>query len=366
MTEKETFPSLTGLRFVLALWISVYHLIKLYGPPSLAHEWFVELGNARVDIFFCLSGFVLAHVYAQGSRFDYRSFLVARAARLYPLHLLGLSVLLAAVVAAFAMGRQEEAAAYTPLGLIANLLMLQAWGVPGAAQWNFPTWTLSAETFAYVLFPLFIAVGARLKRRPEVMILIALALTGLGDLLWMLFSPSPLAAASQVLGVARGALVFSVGFSARALFGEARLSPLQAASVAFSGALLAGAAAVQHWPLFVIAAGGAALIVGLAAIDHAGVKTPLASPVMQTLGNWSYALFVLHVPTYIILTRVFSKLGWSGQLGWVSGGVMVAVALAASWPAHVLLEEPVRHAIRRTFGARRPKPIAAAQAANLG
>jgi peptidoglycan/LPS O-acetylase OafA/YrhL len=90
MAEREVFPSLTGLRFGRALWIALYHLVLLYGDAASAHQPWIAVGSARVDIFFVLSGFVLAHVYAvrTGGKFAFDTFFAARIARLYPLHLL--------------------------------------------------------------------------------------------------------------------------------------------------------------------------------------------------------------------------------------------------------------------------------------
>ncbi len=58
--------------------------------PALGFSPIIERSRLAVDAFFMLSGFILAHVYgpsfADGT-FRYRRFIVARLARLYPLHL---------------------------------------------------------------------------------------------------------------------------------------------------------------------------------------------------------------------------------------------------------------------------------------
>lgn len=344
---REAFPSLTGLRFVLALWIAVYHLVRFYGPPGLAEAWWIKLGDARVDVFFALSGFVLAHVYAaEATRFDAKAFFAARIARLYPLHLLGLGVLLVAVAGAAALGRGDEAGGYSPLGFVANLLMLQAWGVPGAAQWNFPVWTLSAETFSYLLFPLAVAAAPRLRRRPFTAWAAGLAVTMALGAFWPLLDTGPLAEATQTFGAVRGALEFFVGVAARLAFARTQFSAPTGLALAVAGAAVTAIGAVADMDLWVVAAGASLLVFAVAGLDRAGAASPLAHPAMQELGRWSYALFALHIPLFVIMTHALRVAGVEGPVSAPVGAAIVAVALAVAAFAHHFVEEPARRAIR--------------------
>jgi peptidoglycan/LPS O-acetylase OafA/YrhL len=360
MREHETFPSLTGLRFILAAWISVYHLSAMYGPPGVAEFPLLAVGNARVDIFFVLSGFVLAHVYAvrpkaQAGGFDFGAFMIARIARLYPLHLLALGILGVAVAAATLLGRTKEAAQFTLEGLVANLFMLQATAFPKAAAWNFPAWTLSAEAFGYLLFPLFIGLGTLLRGRALAFWALGLLITAGVGLVWPLKGDGPLSEATQIWGIGRGALCMLVGVGARYAFETVRLGLAQAVALTGAGALLVGGAAIAGFDLWLVAMGASILIFGIAAIDRTGAPTPLSHPVMVRLGTWSYALFILHVPLFIIMERGLGLLGWDGVLNPIMVGVFLGVVLAVSWPAHVLFEEPARRAIRGIYKKRERK-----------
>ena len=158
--------SLTPLRGIAALWVVLYHYAVLY-LPSLHPENYTQLldkGYLAVDLFFILSGFVLAHVYhdafvrAAGACFW--KFLFARIARLYPLHLFVLSLFVATEIA-------DRAAQYAETGnfeliplegaqsftaFIANLFMLQ--GLKASElSWNYPAWSISVEFMAYLAFP---------------------------------------------------------------------------------------------------------------------------------------------------------------------------------------------------------------------
>ena len=58
---------LTGIRLVAAVWVLLYHsqsqldTIGLLSIPVLPE--FIQIGRLGVDLFFALSGFILAHTY---------------------------------------------------------------------------------------------------------------------------------------------------------------------------------------------------------------------------------------------------------------------------------------------------------------
>jgi peptidoglycan/LPS O-acetylase OafA/YrhL len=164
---KSQLPSLTSFRGIAALWVVLYHYTAVYfyqlNPSNYTH--LVEKGYLAVDLFFMLSGFVLTHVYRRafsspGIAESYRGFLLARVARLYPLHIV---ILLLFVATAFtsqlmafaATGRFQSVPLQGPQSLtafIANLFMLQ--GLEASRlSWNYPSWSISIEFVAYLLFP---------------------------------------------------------------------------------------------------------------------------------------------------------------------------------------------------------------------
>ena len=85
-TTRKDIAALTSLRGIAALTVLIFH----------TNTWNFR-GYLGVDLFFLLSGFVLAYVYGQMelSRQTYCSFLKARLARVYPVHLLILVLILA-------------------------------------------------------------------------------------------------------------------------------------------------------------------------------------------------------------------------------------------------------------------------------
>src|SRR6185369_13537364 len=99
--RSRHLPALTGLRFLLALWVILHHLT---GPDQMLTAAALRLpspvfalirgGYLAVTTFFVLSGFVLARTYAT-TRWTPKSLLnygAGRLARVYPVYALSLAV----------------------------------------------------------------------------------------------------------------------------------------------------------------------------------------------------------------------------------------------------------------------------------
>ena len=170
-TLPGSLPGLTGLRGLAALWVVLYHYCSIYLPAldGKLLGGLISRGYLAVDLFFLLSGFVLAHVYSdaadnKGPGF-FRSFMRARVARIYPLHLLVLALFVAMAIGVRAVHYVQDGS-YNPLPLSgarslealgANLVMLQGLHA-SVLSWNYPAWSISVEFAAYLAFPLAIGV----------------------------------------------------------------------------------------------------------------------------------------------------------------------------------------------------------------
>jgi len=158
------FDALTGLRALAALGVLFCHFSEIDPVHNVYFNWgFLDPllihGAVGVDVFFVLSGFILTYVYrgkfsSQLKAADFIDFMKYRFARLYPVHI----VTTLAMLGVFLVGRRlgtlpQHTQAFTPLSAIANLTMTHAWFPPYVAAMNGPAWSISAEWFAYLLFP---------------------------------------------------------------------------------------------------------------------------------------------------------------------------------------------------------------------
>ena len=165
---------LTGIRLVAAVWVLLYHsqgpldAIGVLSIPVLPD--FIRVGRLGVDLFFALSGFILAHTYLSslGERLKVDKsvkFLWLRLARIYPVHLV---MLLVAGFAVFAQsivtGEELDRSWLNPWDFIKNLLLIQEWGSDPQRGWNFVAWSLSMEWLAYLIFPFMALVLWRMHK----------------------------------------------------------------------------------------------------------------------------------------------------------------------------------------------------------
>jgi peptidoglycan/LPS O-acetylase OafA/YrhL len=178
-------PSLTALRGLAALWVVLFHYTALYFPrlDITGHSSLIGKGYLAVDLFFMLSGFVMTHVYYRAFcasvKENYRSFLVARIARLYPLHVVVLllfvaTALLASLLAYVSTGTAEGIPLTGTRSLaaaIANLFMLQGLSAEHLS-WNYPSWSISVEFMAYLAFPLILPMVWRASGRVKFLLLL--------------------------------------------------------------------------------------------------------------------------------------------------------------------------------------------------
>ncbi|MFE6054815.1 acyltransferase family protein [Kitasatospora sp. NPDC056446] len=292
-------PSLTGLRFWAALLVVLYHLSRKVGelPVLSPLAWY---GRSGVTLFFVLSGFVLAWTYRSGP-VPAAVFARRRFARIWPLHLL---------TTVLSLGADAAIGAAVPVvAALWSLVLVHPWAPSTVYGGNPASWSLGAEAWFYLLFPVLLRVLAP-RRRAWLPLAVLCAL--LGPALWAagallpadpvlrnwLLGYLPLTRTPQfVLGVV-------VGLAARdGLLPRLRLAPAAAAVVLWHLALVPWHAAVPDalWygpydasqsvpaPLF------AALLVAAAQRDAAGTAPRLlAGRTAVRLGEWSYAWYLVH------------------------------------------------------------------------
>ena len=168
---RVQLPALTGLRALAAVWVVLFHYkndLFLLVPGSIVLLPFIRKGYFAVDLFFVLSGFILGYTYFEkyrGTRREYAEFLSHRLARIYPVHLFTLAVLSAMLLGAHVIHATISDSRYDPVSFVYNLLLIHSWGLEDWNTWNQPSWSLSAEWFAYVfVFPLAWVILRRVSK----------------------------------------------------------------------------------------------------------------------------------------------------------------------------------------------------------
>ena len=335
---------LTGLRIAAALWVLVYHFRDHLGL-DVDRLGLVARGYLGVDLFFILSGFILSHVYlrrfAEG-RFHYGSFLWARLSRIYPVHLVTLAATIVIWLAAMKMGATFSPVAFDPGVLPQHLLLIHAWGTTPTVQWNFPSWSISAEWFAYLTFPVAAALVLAFRRRPLTGVAVAMALFSIMALT-AAFLGLPLPEITR-LGVIRVVPAFLTG---AALYGLGQRIALPRRG-ALAGLLVATAwivvASSFRAPDLVIWPAFALLILSLAEASKTAPRGLLGAAPLVYLGEVSFAIYMTHLPVDIAYFHALDRLapGITGPAAWLAWSGVFVVTLLASIAVYHLVERPAR------------------------
>jgi peptidoglycan/LPS O-acetylase OafA/YrhL len=208
--DRGRFDVLDSWRGVAACMVALSHFAV---ATHVVGSAFVNGCYLFVDFFFVLSGFVIAANYEQRflDGFGLTRFMVLRWGRLYPLHAAVLFVYIAYKLLQLAVPSLASPAnppfstpgeSLQTIGL--NLLLMQGLGIYDASTWNVPSWSISTEFFAYLVFAALLIL---MRRRLWIALAAAVVV---GPLILALFSSRYMDAASD-LGLVRCLYGFAAG-----------------------------------------------------------------------------------------------------------------------------------------------------------
>jgi peptidoglycan/LPS O-acetylase OafA/YrhL len=363
----QNLKPLTAMRFFAAMWVVAYHFTPSLGlgMPAL-----IGKGYLGVELFFVLSGFILSHVYMDafgGGRFRYRDFLWARLARIYPVHLATLAGLGLLAAAAAAVGLNADNQVIRWSSLPAQLTLTQAWGLGLAGGWNHPSWSISAEWFAYLSFPGFAFLIWPLRRRPWLAAALAMALVVVLNIGFEAVAGFPLTKATTAWGALRIVPCFALGCAIWLLWRSKAITSRNAAVAGVALSTLAViAAALAGAPDWLITCVFGALILSLGSLASTGSRL-LNAPLWVYLGEVSFAVYMVCIPWQLVfehgVRKMFSLPG--DTLPPLLWAVLYAGVVPAAMVLHHLVERPAREAMRRhgvPFVGRRAAPSAGSEA----
>lgn len=363
----ENIKPLTALRFYAALWVVAFsywgNLAGVGAAPRL-----VEHGYLGVDLFFVLSGFILAHVYMQGfaeRRVGYGHFLWARLARIYPLHLATLAGMGLMGAVAVVLGFRMTHPIVDLGSLPANLTLTHAWGLARTAAWNHPSWSISAEWFAYLSFPLFAAAAWSLRNRPRLAVAGALVLLFAIHAGYRATTGEELTTATIAWGALRIVPCFAYGCAIYLLWRSGAVKTTREALLGVALFVAAILVSVQSGlPDAATVAGFGGLILALAGLSSTGSRR-LTSPVGVYLGEISFAIYMVCVPWQVGFVNLSEKLLHleGGKLPAPLWAVFVLGVIPVAAAAHHLVERPARAAMRAASQSRALAPATRRHAA---
>lgn len=348
LSPPANLKSIQALRGLAAMAVAAAHLYAVEGKfdaAPLLGAW-AQAGFAGVDLFFVISGFVMVWVTGaiEGRPREVPRFLLARAIRIYPLWWLVLTAVVAVWIVRPAWVYASSAGAPD---LLRSYLLLPAPSLPLHAV----GWTLVHELWFYLVFAALLALP---KGRAPI---------GLGFWAAVVFVAAALPApADPVLRLIRHPLSLEFMFGcAVGLCARRGIFPAPRALVGLGLAVIvAGGASIVANPIAafegewerVLKFGlpAAILIWGVVGMERAGVVAPRWS---QHLGDWSYALYLIHVPVFAAAARASAGLSRGGAIdNLVFLVVAIAGAVGAAAVLHLGFDRPLQKAARRALVAR--------------
>jgi exopolysaccharide production protein ExoZ len=351
-------PGLHALRGAAALAVLIHHIDyfghKVFGDPAFPPG--IGLGWFGVDVFFVLSGFIMAHTTAHAPQGPsvLGQFLTARLGRIYPPYWAALALMIF-----LAQCFPTIFAGYFTNNWASDLLLFPAATAPSLV----PAWTLIMELSFYGVFATLLLAPAAL--RPWLIGLWALLVAAAA---LVVGAPgTPLAATiinPKVLEFLAGAAIAYI--TARGIKIAAWPAIALGGAGLFVGAFLVGRlvpAALgdfsDEWMRAALTGVPAALLIyGVAARDRMGAWPNI--PILSALGDRSYALYLAHFPIVVAAAALSSQ-----HLG-NSPSVHLAYAALAFWLSflvtealHQIVEKPSHNwarALSRRIGALAPAP----------
>lgn len=359
---NSEIKSLTGLRGIAALLVAILHIHQPSGDNWLSA--FFRHAYLAVDLFFVLSGFVMALSYGslfqEGiSRKAYGTFLAKRIARIYPLYFcVTVTIAGLAVIADAQLVYGQNFVSVVS----ANLAMVQAWGM--APSLIPAAWSISTEWAAYLMFP-WLATSILRGRIIYLCILIAvcagsiaaLALNnshfngaaGLGG-----YGPLDVTRFNSLGPVVRCIASFSLGIVAYRLCGVSSVRKCLGnsnASMLLSIATL-GAMCIPSADTFIVMT-FPALVVNLS-LQTSRVSMFLSGKAAYSLGLCSYSIYLVHLPFGPLQASLARQLStvfpWGASV--LASGLTLIVVLVISATTYFAIEKPCRILLQSVFGIR--------------
>lgn len=363
-SERWSIPALTGLRFIAAIWVVVFHI---RGSLYTEFPWLSSIapvlnyGSLGVDLFYVLSGFVIALSYTENLGRRWRSsasgrFIWARLARIWPAYAVTLMVAAVWHGALLGSGRDPVPVEdYSAASFVRQLTLVVVWTEPDTDRltWNGPAWSVSVEWLAYLFFPLLALLLFRLARLASLRVLLVLLVGSLSPLIvlgaafghqyapyfWMIRIASGFLAGALLLLIVRR---LRVTMTSRRESTASALALLSIAAFVVGCYVLDATGRAHLTPALMVLV--VPLIGGLA-LGRSHVVRFLASKPLVLGGSISYSVYLVHM---LVIEPYWFALSWVP--GFVVGTVASKIVLVllpvlsclVGWMLWRWVEEPSR------------------------
>jgi peptidoglycan/LPS O-acetylase OafA/YrhL len=328
------------MRGIAAIAVMLFHFDFAFIPSArLSSVLPISHAYLAVDLFFLLSGYVMAHVYGDKLCDEgpgaWISFGIARLCRLYPLFLLTTCILVAIIYSGMVTSKYVM---FDLRSLVLQPLMLQP--MRHGLNWNYPSWSIGTEVAAYVIF---VPAAPHLLRGrypwaiAVVCIAVLTVLCGLKGGHLNMGSQAP-AYARTFAGFTLGVLLFRA---------YCKRSSVATTTAWIALLPLIAAWAFSHFDVFLVGTFAALLILIVQGMRWSAFLDWVP---FRAAGDWSYGIYMWHAPVHFGVIAAATAAGIS--LAQLSRPAALAVALGTglcvvivAGLGHTFYEVPLRRAL---------------------
>jgi peptidoglycan/LPS O-acetylase OafA/YrhL len=357
---SQRFVALDVLRGAAALMVVWQHYDELlwqrswndllHAPPST---------YLAVDFFFMLSGVVLAHAFFDREQFGLRRFIVSRFARLWPLHL-SMLVVMITMTLIFEQSLSERA-------VLLQVFLMHSVGIGNYNYtFNMPTWSLSVEVVLNaVVAVLFVTVRNRLAQAAALAAFSVTAFVITAAVFGQMRLIDEMFLGILNSGVLRGLITFPAGvlvyrlYQARAQWLQARIDRLPVlqplALVLFVAQFFLPIASWVSFLSIPMMTVTILLLMPRSRFVQGGLSR------LAMLGTLSYSIYLVHFP----VLSLFNWLHGPAYSYVKTLAALMIVTLVAAWFAWRLVERPAYRFLTSRFAQRDQPPSPPAQASPL-
>lgn len=379
---KPTYiTTLTPLRGIAALLVVVFHcnlMMQTFLPAG--YTQFLNNAWLWVDFFFVLSGFIMCYVYGKyfktsTSAGAYKKYMVARFARVYPLHFVTLIWAIASALIIRHFAKELDPFIATVLdvkyGAPASFVLIQSLHLFSTAPLNTPSWSLSTEWWVYVIFPFIVPLFANIKAIGKVVALLLIITFFLLIRYWLgpisdTYTHAPginmiadFAFFRCLAGFLLGMLTFSF-YEAKA--GYALLKNSWCFLLFAIGTIIA-----MHFGIMdILIVAFFPFILLTAAYNTTSIKQFLDKPILQRLGDWSFSIYMVHMPLIMFnwIYHVYKEPAYFADLGKLMNQpanymlgiglclLIVTLTLLIASLTYKYIEVPARNYVNKIFEKR--------------